>query len=380
MDAKERLRLYLEQRRELGEEDLVLDQLPVDDVLSILGVAKGKTGLKSKERVAVAPSDAAPSAQADASNQSEPSALPPQAAPPAPPAPRFNANTPASADWRATLRGDNAANAANAANADASADEAKDKAASDAAASALGNTSHKTSAGSDTPDLGLAPVSPAPAWLTALELPAGISVGSARDNAALGEVPDAATALQKIEDTIASCTACMLHTTATHPVPGEGNPNADFVCVGEAPGQNEDESGRPFVGPAGQLLNKILGAIELKREDVFICNVLKHRPPGNRNPLPEEVLACRPYLEQQLSVLKPRVILALGTFAAQTLLNTKQSLGALRGQVHMYFGVPLIVTYHPAALLRNEAWKRPTWQDVQLAQRILDASRAANPS
>jgi DNA polymerase len=131
------------------------------------------------------------------------------------------------------------------------------------------------------------------------------------------------------------------------------------------------------VGASGQLLTKIIGAINLGRDDVFIANVLKHRPPGNRNPLPEEVAACSPYLVRQIELVKPKVILALGTFAAQTLLETKLTIGKLRGQVHRYYGVPLIVTYHPAALLRNPAWKRPTWEDVQLARRILDRAQPA---
>jgi DNA polymerase len=146
------------------------------------------------------------------------------------------------------------------------------------------------------------------------------------------------------------------------------------MCVGEAPGATEDETGRPFVGAAGQLLTKILAAIELRREDVYICNVLKHRPPGNRNPRPEEVTACSPYLIRQIELIRPKVILALGTFAAQTLLNTTLSIGKLRNQIHRYYGVPLIVTYHPAALLRNPSWKRPAWEDVKLARRILDNS------
>jgi uracil-DNA glycosylase family 4 len=180
--------------------------------------------------------------------------------------------------------------------------------------------------------------------------------------------------LDDIAKHIASCTKCPLYSTALNPVPGEGNPNADFMCVGEAPGATEDETGRPFVGAAGQLLTKILEAIGLKREDVFIVNVLKHRPPGNRNPSPDEVTACSPYLIRQIELVKPKVILALGTFAAQTLLDTKTSIGKLRGQVHAYHGVPLVVTYHPAALLRNPAWKRPTWEDVQLAHRILNSA------
>ena len=149
--------------------------------------------------------------------------------------------------------------------------------------------------------------------------------------------------------------------------------------MGEAPGATEDQQGRPFVGEAGQLLTKILGAIQLEREQVYICNVLKHRPPGNRDPLPDEVHACQPYLMRQLELVKPRVILALGRFAAQTLLQTTTSIGQLRGQLHRFHGIPLIVTYHPAALLRNESWKRPTWEDVKLARRVLDASRANDP-
>ncbi len=182
--------------------------------------------------------------------------------------------------------------------------------------------------------------------------------------------------LEVISRAVATCTKCPLYATATNPVPGTGNPNADFMCVGEAPGASEDAQGVPFVGQAGQLLTKILEAIHLKREDVFIANVLKHRPPGNRNPLPDEVTACSPYLVRQIELVKPKVILALGTFAAQTLLETKLTIGRLRGQVHRYYGVPLVVTYHPAALLRNPSWKRPAWEDVQLARRILDSAVA----
>ena len=170
----------------------------------------------------------------------------------------------------------------------------------------------------------------------------------------------------------AKCKRCPLWSTATNCVPGDGSPEAKLVCVGEAPGEQEDLSGHPFVGRAGQLLTKILAAIDLQREDVFICNVLKHRPPNNRNPLPDEVTACSPYLVRQIELIRPTVILAFGTFAAQTLLETKLSIGKLRGTVHRYYGVPLIVTYHPAALLRNPAWKRPTWDDVQHARRLLD--------
>jgi DNA polymerase len=180
--------------------------------------------------------------------------------------------------------------------------------------------------------------------------------------------------LADVDHAVAACTSCPLYATATRPVPGEGSPTAGLVCVGEAPGATEDATGRPFVGQAGKLLDKILAAIALAREDVFICNVLKHRPPGNRNPLPAEVSACSPYLVRQLELIRPRVIVAFGTFASQTLLQTTQPIGKLRCAVHRYYGVPLIVTYHPAALLRNPAWKRPTWEDVQYARRILDGT------
>lgn len=183
--------------------------------------------------------------------------------------------------------------------------------------------------------------------------------------------------LDDIAEAARRCELCTLFRTAKQAVPGQGNPEADFVCVGEAPGANEDEQGVPFVGQAGQLLTKILAAINLSREDVFICNVLKHRPPGNRNPTPDEVAACSPYLVRQIELLKPKVIVALGTFAAQTLLQTKEPIGKLRGRIHRYYGVPLIVTYHPAALLRNPSWKRPTWEDVQLARRLFDRARSA---
>jgi DNA polymerase len=180
--------------------------------------------------------------------------------------------------------------------------------------------------------------------------------------------------LDDVRAAVAGCTRCALYASALNHVPGEGNHDADFMVVGEAPGQTEDEQGKPFVGRAGQLLTQILEAIKLSRDEVFICNVLKHRPPGNRNPEPDEVKACSPYLIRQIELVRPKVILALGTFSAQTLLDTKTAIGKLRGQVHEYHGVPVVVTYHPAALLRNPAWKRPTWEDVQLARRILDSA------
>jgi len=161
-------------------------------------------------------------------------------------------------------------------------------------------------------------------------------------------------------------------TSRARTVPGEGPADARLVVVGEGPGRTEDETGRPFVGQAGQLLTKILAAIDLKREQVFICNVVKCRPPENRTPQYDEAAACTPYLFRQIDLLKPKVILAMGNAAAQTMLDTKQSLGALRNRVHRFRGIPVIVTYHPAALLRNPNWKRPTWDDVRIARRLLD--------
>jgi DNA polymerase len=153
---------------------------------------------------------------------------------------------------------------------------------------------------------------------------------------------------------------------------GTGNPGATLMIIGEAPGADEDAQGEPFVGKAGQLLNKILEAISFKREDVYICNILKCRPPGNRKPLAEEVDLCIPYLRKQIALVKPRLILALGLTAAENLLATTESLSRLRGRVFQYEGIPLMVTYHPAALLRNPNWKRPAWEDVQAVRKLHD--------
>ena len=180
-----------------------------------------------------------------------------------------------------------------------------------------------------------------------------------------------ATSLAAIAALVAACTKCRLCESRAHTVPGEGPTDARLIVVGEGPGRVEDQTGRPFVGQAGELLTKILAAIELPRERVFICNVVKCRPPENRVPQYDEVAACLPYLFRQIELLKPQVILAMGGTAAQALLDTKQSLGALRNQLHRFRGVPVIVTYHPAALLRNPHWKKPTWDDVRIARRLL---------
>jgi uracil-DNA glycosylase family 4 len=178
--------------------------------------------------------------------------------------------------------------------------------------------------------------------------------------------------LDELESMIHDCAKCDLWQSRMNFVFGTGNPHATFMVVGEAPGAEEDAQGIPFVGRAGQLLNKILEAINFKRDDVYICNILKSRPPGNRKPMPEEVVACLPYLQKQIELVKPKVILCLGLTAAENLLGTTESLGRLRGRVLDFEGIPVMVTYHPAALLRNPAWKRPTWEDVQAARKLHD--------
>ncbi len=165
-----------------------------------------------------------------------------------------------------------------------------------------------------------------------------------------------------------------LHTDleGTNLVFSVGNPEADLMLIGEAPGEQEDQLGEPFVGAAGQLLNKILAAIDFKREDVYIANILKHRPPGNRNPKPEEAVRSLPYLKKQIELINPKIILCLGKVSGQTMLNSDDTLGNMRGSFHSFGNRELYVTYHPAALLRNAQWKRPTWEDVQKVRNRYD--------
>ncbi|HEX5870690.1 MAG TPA: uracil-DNA glycosylase [Longimicrobium sp.] len=179
--------------------------------------------------------------------------------------------------------------------------------------------------------------------------------------------------LAQVREIALGCPRCGLAKTRKHVVFGEGRETADVMVVGEAPGQEEDRSGRPFVGRAGKLLDLLLLSSGFSRDDVYICNVLKCRPPQNRNPQPDEVDACSPYLLRQLELVQPRVILAFGTFAAQTLLGTDTPIGKLRGRTHRYRGVPLVPTYHPAACLRHPAWVRSVWEDLQRARDVLDA-------
>ena len=172
--------------------------------------------------------------------------------------------------------------------------------------------------------------------------------------------------LEEVRREIGDCQMCPLSRGRTNLVFGEGNPRADLVFVGEAPGEDEDRQGRPFVGRAGQLLTRIITAMKLTRKDVYICNILKCRPPGNRNPKPEEIEACEPFLIRQLEAIKPRIICALGTFAAHTLLQTDVPITVLRGKFHAYQGIKLMPTYHPAYLLRNPGAKKQVWEDIKM--------------
>lgn len=352
MDARARLQRYLEQRREVGESELVLDSMSVEDVMALVGMKPGQHASAKSTRVTKAPPK--PTGESDRVSQAPelPDApLPAEpVAPVAPVAPAARFDTTANTAWREVLS----------------------------------EGTPQASRSSDVPSRAPRNVV-VPSWLGEIGWAGGIAFtsGSALGTAHTGTngIDAELTALKNL-DTIAEhirgCQRCGLHSGARHAVPGEGDPHAELVCVGEGPDAAEDEVGRPFVGESGQLLTKILSAISLPREAVYICNVVKHRPPGNRDPLPEEVVACQPYLRRQLAVVAPRVILALGRFAAQALLETSEPLGKLRGKIHTYNGIPVVATYHPAALLRNAAWKRPAWEDVKMARRILDLSRSAN--
>lgn len=182
--------------------------------------------------------------------------------------------------------------------------------------------------------------------------------------------------LAAVRSVAVGCLGCGLATTRKQVVFGEGNEQAELMVVGEAPGAEEDRTGRPFVGKAGQLLDTLLASAGFPRENVYICNVLKCRPPGNRNPQPDEIEACNPYLRRQIELVSPRVIVTVGAFASQTLLGTTESINRLRGRVHSHHGVPLVPTFHPAALLRNASWIRPTWDDFQRARALIDDHRA----
>ncbi len=181
-----------------------------------------------------------------------------------------------------------------------------------------------------------------------------------------------ALSLAELKIIVSGCTKCGLSSTRKNIVFGSGSDKEKLVIIGEAPGADEDESGEPFVGRAGQLLTKMLSAIGIERENVFICNVLKCRPPNNRDPLPDEIAKCSGYLDKQLEFLKPKYILALGRIAAVRLLNKESTMKDLREKIHSYKGIPVIVTYHPSALLRNPNWKYPAWDDLKKLKELLD--------
>jgi DNA polymerase len=335
----------------MGERELILDGMSVEDVMGILGAgaARGAAPVSAAARPSEQSAPGGPSAPRDSAPNDRESP----------------AASDAPSDWREVLRGTGSAPTSRA---------------------SMPPPRDEPPPQDEPPDEAFAPSVPPPVRPARPTPPAssapvgeptpGIVVGTP-SRELFGGPLSSATTLDELADVVSKCTRCTLYKTATKPVPGQGSPTAELVCVGEAPGENEDKTGLAFVGAAGQLLTKILAAINLTREDVFICNVLKHRPPGNRNPSPQEVEACSPYLVRQLEIIRPKVIVAFGTFAAQTLLNTTLSIGKLRGSVHRYYGIPLVVTYHPAALLRNPAWKRPTWEDVQLARRVLDRAAGA---
>lgn len=183
---------------------------------------------------------------------------------------------------------------------------------------------------------------------------------------------------ESLRAAVRACSRCPLSQSRTQGVPGVGDPDAEWLFIGEAPGADEDRLGEPFVGQAGKLLDAMMAGVGLRRgRNVYIANILKSRPPGNRDPRPEEVAACLPYLERQIDLIRPKLIVVLGRIAAQTLLVTDTPIGKLRGHVHQYRGVPMVVTYHPAYLLRNPADKAKAWEDLVLARRTMAALKSA---
>lgn len=202
----------------------------------------------------------------------------------------------------------------------------------------------------------------------------GIDVWLPRDarepTAETGGEPAQGLGWPELRDCVANCTRCELSASRTNTVFGVGNPEADWLIIGEAPGAEEDRRGEPFVGRAGQLLDQMLLAIGQSRESVFIANILKCRPPNNRDPKPSEAAACRDYLERQIELIQPRIILAVGKIAAQNLLGSDDPVGRMRGRPHELNGIPLVVTYHPAYLLRSPSQKNKSWSDLCLATRL----------
>ncbi|MEO7762253.1 MAG: uracil-DNA glycosylase [Casimicrobiaceae bacterium] len=242
-------------------------------------------------------------------------------------------------------------------------------------------------------EMGLAPTwqlraAPAAIAMAGNAAIAGPDVAASAVDASAGASPDdvrrpsiALLDWSALISSIAACEACALCKTRRHTVPGVGNTSAQWMFVGEAPGADEDAQGEPFVGQGGKLLDNMLKAIGLDRgKNVFIANVLKCRPPNNRNPEPGEVAKCAPYLERQLELIKPRLIVALGRFAAMSLLDTDATIASMRGRVHRYRGVPLIVTYHPAYLLRSLPEKAKAWEDLVFARQTFAALQNNEPA
>jgi len=216
----------------------------------------------------------------------------------------------------------------------------------------------------DSPRLGAASVEP-----LAVEpaSPQGDRVSAGAD-----DEPAALVDLEQVRQELAGCRRCRLSAERHNIVFGEGSPDADLMFIGEAPGGEEDRQGIPFVGAAGQLLTRMIKAMGLERDEVYIGNIIKCRPPGNRDPNPDEIDACEPFLRRQIDAIGPRIIIALGAFAARTLLRTDQAISRLRGRFHTYHGLALMPTFHPAYLLRNPEQKRPVWQDLQLVMAEMD--------
>lgn len=223
-----------------------------------------------------------------------------------------------------------------------------------------------------------APVEPAPtaspnsATLPVAQPERGFAELSALVEAHAAEGWTGATTLEILNEAIKDCQKCDLGQTRTKLVFGSGDPNAKLMIIGEAPGADEDETGLPFVGRAGQLLTKMLDAINFSREEVYICNIVKSRPPNNRDPKPDEVAACEPYLWKQILLVKPKIILCLGRIAGTNLLKLQLPLGKMRGNIYDFHGTQVIVTYHPAALMRNPDWKHGAWEDLKKVRRIYD--------
>ena len=214
------------------------------------------------------------------------------------------------------------------------------------------------------------------AYLQAMGIDVWVPRGQADPEPVTAEIPNGDIDWETLRSSVATCTRCELANSRTNTVFGVGNPEAEWMIIGEAPGAEEDRRGEPFVGRAGKLLDEMLRAIGQGRDSVFIANILKCRPPNNRDPKPDETAACRGYLETQIEHVRPRIILAVGRVAAQNLLGSDAPVGRLRGRVHDFGGIPLVVTYHPAYLLRSPSQKSKSWSDLCLAARLVAESAA----